>query len=86
MTKIELEQHLENNEAKGAVVMKVVKDSVFDQIGIQEGDIIIRVDEMQIDIADDAMEIYNCLRTMDNIEFEVLRNGETKLLNYRQQN
>jgi type II secretion system protein C len=82
MNQIELSQYEENNEPNGVTVDKVVENSVFEKIGLRRGDIILRVDDMAMSIADDAMEIYNCLIKKETAVFTVRRNGEIVTLNY----
>lgn len=82
MNQIELRQYEDNNEPKGVTVNKIVENSVFEKIGFLRGDIIVQVDDMEISIADDAMEIYNCLRTKEVVDFKVKRNSEAVMLRY----
>lgn len=82
MTRIELVQNTENGEPAGVTVQNVAAGSVFETIGLMPGDVILRVDDMEITIADDAMEIYNCLRTKSSVLFTIRRNNETLTFNY----
>lgn len=84
MEQIEFSQFEQNNEPSGIMVARVVKDSTFEKIGLQPGDVIVSVNDMSMTIADDAMEIYNCLRTEQIISFKINRNGETIALEYNQ--
>jgi type II secretion system protein C len=80
MTMIELEQHFENGEPKGVRIEKVNPDTVFEKIGFKAGDILIQVDDMKMSIADDAMEVYNCIRTRPTVHFTIIREGESSPL------
>jgi type II secretion system protein C len=82
MTRIELLQNTDNGTPAGFTVQKVAAGSVFDKIGLMQGDVILGVDDMEIAIMDDAMEIYNCLRTQENVRFTIKRNNETLTLDY----
>ena len=75
MTQIELEQRLINGEPGGVNIQKVTEGSIFEKIGFQPGDILIKVDDMDMRIADDAMEVYNCIRTKSEASFTVIRKG-----------
>ena len=77
MTQIELEQRLVNGEPGGVAIQKVAQGSVFEKIGFKPGDILVKVDDMDMRIADDAMEVYNCIRTKSEASFTVIRDGET---------
>jgi type II secretion system protein C len=80
MTMIELEQHYDNGEPKGVKVEKVMPDTVFEKIGFKPGDILVQVDDMKMRIADDAMEVYNCIRTKPIVYFTIIRKGESSPL------
>ncbi len=84
MCQIELSQHMENDTPAGVTVQQVTAGSVFEGIGLMPGDVILEVDGMEITIADDAMEIYNCLRTRHGVQLTVKRNNETLTLEYKQ--
>ena len=84
MCQIELSQHMENETPAGVTVQQVTAGSVFEGIGLMPGDVILGVDGMEITIADDAMEIYNCLRTRHGVQLTVKRNNETLTLEYKQ--
>ena len=83
MCQIELSQHMENDTPAGVTVQQVTAGSVFEGIGLMPGDVILGVDGMEITIADDAMEIYNCLRTRHAVQLTVKRNNETLTLEYK---
>jgi type II secretion system protein C len=76
MTQIELEQHFENGEPMGVKIERISPDTVFEKIGFKPGDILIMVDDMEMNIADDAMEVYNCIRTKSAVQFTIIREGE----------
>jgi len=76
MTQIELEQRMVNGEPGGVKIQKVTQGSVFEKIGFRPGDILVKVDDMDMRIADDAMEVYNCIRTQSETSFTVIRKGE----------
>lgn len=82
MTQVELSQNIENDAPRGVKIHKVAEGSIFEKIGFQEGDVVLQVDDMEITIEDDAMEIYNCLRTKESGQFTVKRNSQTLILNY----
>jgi len=76
MTQIELEQYLDKDEPNGVKVAKVSPGSVFEKIGFKPGDILVAVDDMKMSVANDAMEVYNCIRTKPEVKFTIIREGE----------
>jgi general secretion pathway protein C len=87
MTQIELSQNLQNGEPSGVIIEKISSDSVFEKIGFKPGDVLVKVDDMAMNIADDAMEVYNCIRTRPDATFTVIRKGEAAplILQYKKE-
>jgi len=86
MAQIEIDQYLNNGSPEGVIIHRIVENSVFDEIGFLPQDVILAVDEMEIEIEDDALEIYNCLRTQKRVEFKIQRDGKPQTLIYDQNN
>lgn len=62
---------------EGVVITKVANDSVFSELGFQEGDILLAVDEAKMMIQDDASEIYEHLLSQEKVTFTYERNGNS---------
>ena len=55
----------------------IVPDSLYAKIGIQNGDVIRRINGYEMNSPDKALEIYQKLRDANRIEVEIERRGET---------
>ena len=51
-------------------------------MGLRRGDIITGVDGQTIESVDDALALYNRIRTADNVKLEIKRRGQPKILDY----
>ena len=63
--------------ADGFKLFSIVPDSLYAKIGIQNGDVIRRINGYEMNSPDKALEIYQKLRDASRIEIEIERRGET---------
>ncbi len=61
--------------ATGFKLFSIRPDSLYTKIGIQNGDIIRRINGFEINSPDKALEVYTKLKESNRIEIEVDRNG-----------
>jgi general secretion pathway protein C len=66
-----------NGVANGFKLFSIVPDSLYSKIGIQNGDVIRRINGYEMNSPDKALEIYQKLRDANRIEVEIERRGET---------
>ncbi|MDQ6974953.1 MAG: type II secretion system protein N [Mariprofundaceae bacterium] len=74
--------HFSNGKADGFVINNIVATSLFQQIGLRNGDIIRKVNQTVIRSAGQAMELYQSLQKASNIQLEVERGGQIQMINY----
>ncbi len=68
--------------ATGFKLFSIRPDSIYSKIGIQNGDVIRRINGFEINSPDKALEAYSKLRESPRIEIEVERNGAVVRKNY----
>jgi len=66
-----------NGVANGFKLFSIVPDSLYAKIGVQNGDVIRRINGYEMNSPDKALEIYSKLRDANRIEIEIERRGET---------
>jgi general secretion pathway protein C len=66
-----------NGVANGFKLFSIVPDSLYSKIGVQNGDVIRRINGYEMNSPDKALEIYQKLRDANRIEIEIERRGET---------
>jgi general secretion pathway protein C len=71
--------------ATGFKLFSIRPDSLYTKIGIQNGDIVRRINGFEINSPDKALEVYSKLKESNRIEIEIDRNGTpmTKQYNVR---
>jgi general secretion pathway protein C len=72
-----------NGEANGFKLFAIRPGSVYSKLGIQNGDIIHKINGYAINSPDKALEIYQKLKSARSVDIELTRRGKSKKLNYK---
>jgi general secretion pathway protein C len=81
-TKARIVPSFKNGVANGFKLFSIVPDSLYAKIGVQNGDVIRRINGYEMNSPDKALEIYQKLRDASRIEIELERRGETLRKSY----
>lgn len=79
---IGLKEHKSGGKTDGFVVTFVKNGSVFDQLGLQKGDILTEANGVRIASYKDALKLYKKIDTIKVFKLTILRNNEEKELEY----
>ncbi len=71
-----------NGKIDGFKVMSVKANSIFAQLGLLKGDIIMSVNNQPLKSYADAFKVYNNIGNIDSIKLDIIRNKEKKELEY----
>lgn len=67
--------HFKDGQAQGFKLFSVRQDSIYTKIGIQNGDVIRRINGYEMNSPEKALEVYTKLKEASQIQIEVERNG-----------
>ena len=82
MTQAAVRPYLEGGEQEGFIVSDIKPDSLYQKLGIQNGDIIIDVNGKHMQSADDIMQMVNVMQSGGDIALSLKRNGKAETINY----
>lgn len=71
-----------NGVANGFKVFSIRPGSLYQKIGVQNGDVIKKINGFEINSPEKALEVYSRLREASRIEIEIERRGQTRNMNY----
>ncbi len=66
-----------NGVANGFKLFSIQPNSLYSAIGVENGDVIQRINGYEINSPDKALEVYTKLRESQRITIEIERNGQT---------
>lgn len=72
-----------DSKANGFKLFAIRPNSLYSKLGIQNGDIIHKINGFAMNSPDKALEIYQKLKNARTIDIELTRRGKSKKLNYR---
>ena len=71
-----------NGQADGFKLFSIRPDSLYSKIGIQNGDVIERINGLDINSPDKALEAYGKLKSANALDLTVERNGAPQNFHY----
>jgi general secretion pathway protein C len=72
-----------NGEADGFKLFAIRPGSLYSKMGIENGDVIQKINGFPMNSPDKALEVYQKLKTSDSIEVELTRQGQKRRLSYQ---
>jgi general secretion pathway protein C len=74
--------YVENGKTAGFRVSEIVPGSIFEKMGLQNGDVIQRVNAQDMDDPGKFFQLYQGLKEEKNITIDLMRGGQRQTLNY----
>lgn len=74
--------YLEQGKTVGFRISEIVPGSIYEKIGIRNGDVIQRVNSQDVDDPAKFFQLYQGLKNERNITIDVMRGGQRQTLNY----
>ena len=72
-----------NGEADGFKLFAIRPGSLYSKMGIENGDVIQKINGFPMNSPDKALEVYQKIKTSDSIEVELTRQGKKKRMTYQ---
>jgi len=82
LTQIRVVPNFENGKTNGFKVFAIRPNSIFDSIGLKNGDIIKQINDMEINSPEKAFDIFQQLRSEKSLSLDIIRNGQRQSFSY----
>lgn len=82
LTQVRVEPHMVEGTAQGLIVNDIASGSLFERMGLMDGDIVQAVNRKQITSPDDVVGLYQSLKSARRLNLQVSRDGQQQILNY----
>ncbi|MBF0573316.1 MAG: PDZ domain-containing protein [Desulfamplus sp.] len=82
MSQVRAKPHFTGGNPDGILLYGIKQSSMFKEMGIQNGDIIMGVDGKEITSVDDAISLYDRLKNSSDLKMQIRRRGQVKELLY----
>jgi len=74
--------YMEQGKTVGFKISEIQAGSIYEKIGLQNGDVIQKVNAQEVDDPAKFFQLYQGLRTERNISIDLIRNGARQTMNY----
>lgn len=82
MGDVRVRPHFSRGKPDGLLLYGIKRDSLFQTMGLKNGDIIMGVDGKEIESVDDALTFYEQLKNSSDVNVQIKRRGKTKEIQY----
>jgi general secretion pathway protein C len=83
LTQVRVNANFTDGKIDGVQFLGIMPDSLFAKAGLQEGDVIRRVNDTELSSVPQAFQAFHSLRNQSNLSIEIYRGGEKKSINYQ---
>jgi len=82
MTQVRVRPYFRRGKPEGLIVSQIQADSIFEKLGLMNGDIIASVNGKQMSSPEEAFQLYNSLKSGAQVSIEITRRGQKRMFTY----
>jgi general secretion pathway protein C len=82
MRQVKIRPHFLNGKPDGLFISNIRQDSIFARLGLRNGDILTGVNGKNIQSVDDALKLYQDLKSSTDVAVQIKRKGEVLSIEY----
>ena len=82
MKQVKIRPHTENGQAAGLMLSSIQRSSIFRRMGLRSGDIITGVNGSSLVSVDDALKLYENMKSSSNMSIAIKRRGRNRTIDY----
>ncbi|MGD0885312.1 MAG: type II secretion system protein N [Thermodesulfovibrionales bacterium] len=83
MTDARLQPNFRNGNQEGFTLREVRGGGIYQSLGLQNGDVLLRINDYNISNPENALQAFTALRGMDRVQLDILRNDAKMTLTYQ---
>ena len=83
MTDARLLPNMVSGKQEGFTINEVKAGGIYSSLGLQNGDILLRINELEISSPEAALQAFTALRGLDRIQLDIMRGGAKMTLSYQ---
>lgn len=82
MSEVAITPYMQDGRPEGLAFNNIRPNSIFRRMGLRNGDVLLGVNGQQIQSMEDAMQLYNDLRSSDEVQLQLMRRGQERNITY----
>lgn len=85
MTEIAITPNMEDGQVNGLSLNRISPNSIFRRMGLRNGDVLLGVNGQPIQSPEDAMQMYQSIKSSSEVQVQVRRRGQDRTITYNLQ-
>lgn len=82
MKQVNIRPYFEKGKPRGLMLSRIRPHSIFQELGLKNGDVITGVNGEPIDTVDNVLKLYKRLKTSNNAKLDIKRRGRNQSITY----
>lgn len=82
MTQVKIQPHMEDGQPNGLAISNIKPNSIFRRMGLRNGDVLKKVEGQDIQTVDDALRLYDSMKSADRVSVVIERRGSLRNIDY----
>ncbi len=82
MTDARLQPNFVDGRQEGFILREVKNNGIYHNLGLQNGDILLRINEYSIGNPETALQAFYAMRGLETVQLDIIRNGNRTTLTY----
>jgi type II secretion system protein C len=83
MTDARLRPNLVNGKEEGFVLNEVKPGGIYHSLGLQDGDVLLRINEYDVSNPERALQAFTALKGMERVQIDMIRSGAKMTMTYQ---
>jgi type II secretion system protein C len=83
MTDARLKPNIVNGKEEGFILNEVKPGGVYQSLGLQDGDVLLRINEYDISNPERALQAFTALKGMERVQVDLIRSGSRMTMTYQ---
>ena len=83
MTDARLKPNIVSGKEEGFVLSEVKPGGIYQSLGLQNGDVLLRINEYDISNPERALQAFTALKGMDRVQVDLMRSGSRMTMTYQ---
>ncbi|HYA26449.1 MAG TPA: type II secretion system protein N [Thermodesulfovibrionales bacterium] len=83
MTDARLQPNITDGKQEGFILREVRNGGLYQNLGLQNGDVLLRINDYNISNPENALQAFTALKGMDRVQVDLLRNGSRTTMTYQ---
>jgi general secretion pathway protein C len=83
MTDARLRPNMMNGKEEGFVLSEVKPGGIYQSLGLQDGDVLLRINEYEISNPERALQAFTALKGLDRVQVDLIRSGSRVTMTYQ---